>query len=82
MSAPVAASHVITWADGWGTWHAQVPDGDDAHERAWEAIVSELEQREGPWFAPSRMQVHYVGQVGDDIVYRETWPALDGVPAL
>lgn len=82
MSGTVETVRAITWADGYGIWHAQVPDGDDAYDRAWGSIVTELEQREGPWFAPHRMQLRYVGQVGDDVVFRELWPTPDAVPIL
>ena len=39
-------SDITTWADGYGVWHARVPNGPDAHKAAKRAILRELRQRE------------------------------------
>lgn len=37
---------ITTWADGYGLWHARVPNTADSEQIAKHAIMSELCQRE------------------------------------
>ena len=39
-------SDITTWADGYGVWHARVPNRPDAHKAAKRAVLRELRQRE------------------------------------
>jgi len=47
---------IDTWADGYGRWHARVPQGPDSAEVARTAIVEQLAQRERN-LAPDSIQV-------------------------
>lgn len=56
--------NVTVWADGSGTWHAQVTEGGNAvgdsaaaMKTARAAIVQALAEREGPNFAPESVDV-------------------------
>lgn len=53
-------AEITTWADGFGIWHASVPLTDNPEadaDTARQAIIAELTPREGPGFAPARVQV-------------------------
>jgi hypothetical protein len=75
---------IVTWADGYGVWHASVPIDSDSEKRARDAILDELRIRSHPKnmvFAYKYMTVtqERINNHGT-VVYRETWP--DEFPEL
>lgn len=76
--------NIVTWADGYGVWHASVPVDTDSERRAREAILDELRVRSHPShmdFAYKHMTVTLdrITNHGT-VIYRETWP--DEFPEL
>lgn len=71
----MTAATITTWANGYGTWYARVPAGDQAERVARKAIRKELAER-GEIGSGVRLRVTRVliaGKLGT-VVYRETWP--------
>lgn len=61
-----------TWADGFGTWHARVPNQPHRHEMtAYQAIRAELQARQGAPLPGFGLAV--VAEDDTTVTYREDW---------
>jgi hypothetical protein len=68
---------IVTWADGYGRWHASVPLSDSQNadaRRARVAILAELEQRSGRHWDPGAVHItrYAVDYTANTAKYRET----------
>lgn len=73
---------IRTWADGFGTWHAQVPVSVGCRSiqknKAHKAIALELSAREAPGWNPARLKVERVirsdfAETESGTIWREVW---------
>lgn len=64
---------VITWADGYGVWHASLPEHAYARpaDAARRAIRRELSERESPRFDPRVVGVRLHTISDGQMIYRE-----------
>lgn len=82
--AEAAVDDVSTWADSFGIWHARVTEGNNAvgdsagaEAAARSAIIDELQQREGPKFAPESIGVKLVTRTSHDGLLESEFVEID-----